>query len=65
VQDPQNKVIDQTTKDLIDKPLLEKLSLAGIARATGVSQPWLQSYVNAKYEAVSQQVKVSSKKRGS
>ena len=65
VQDPQNKVIDQASKDLIDQLLLQKLPLAGIARVAGVSEPWLQSYVNAKYEAVPQQVKVGSKKRGS
>lgn len=65
MQDPQNKVIDQASKDLIDKLLLEKIPLAGIARVAGVSEPWLQSYVNAKYEAVPQQVKVGSKKKGS
>ena len=32
VEDPQNKVITQETKDLIDKLLLEKILLAGIAR---------------------------------
>lgn len=64
VQDPQNKIIDQATKDLIDKLLLEKIPLAGIARVAGVSEPWLQNYVNAKYEAVPQQVEVSAKKRG-
>lgn len=42
VQDPQHKVIEQATKDLIDKLLLERLSLAGIARVTGVSELWLQ-----------------------
>ena len=64
VQDPQNKIIDQATKTLIDKLLLEKIPLAGIARVVGVSEPWLQSYVNAKYEAVPQQVQVSAKKKG-
>lgn len=63
VENPQNKRIDQGTKILIDKLLLEKIPLAGIARVVGVSEPWLQSYVNAKYEAVSQQVEVSVKKR--
>lgn len=52
VQDPQNKIIDQATKTLIDKLLLEKISLAGIARVVGVLEPWLQNYVNAKYQAV-------------
>jgi transposase-like protein len=64
VQDPQTKVIDQATKDLIDKLLLERLSLAGIARVTGVSELWLQRYVNAKYAAVPRQVTVRAKKRG-
>ena len=39
VKNPQNKVIDQSTKDLIDKLLLEKILLAGIARVTKVSEP--------------------------
>ena len=63
VEEPQNKVITQETKDLIDKLLLEKIPLAGIARVTDVSEPWLQGYVNAKYESVSQQVKVKAKKK--
>lgn len=36
VKDPQNKVISQETKELIDKLLLEKLPLAGIARVPGL-----------------------------
>jgi len=63
VQDPQNKIIDPATKILIDKLLLERISLAGIARVVGVSEPWLQSYVNAKYQNVPFQVKVQAKKR--
>ena len=64
MQDPQNKVIAQATKDLIDKLLLERLCLAGIARVTGVSELWLQRYVNAKYSSVPRQVSVGAKKRG-
>ena len=64
VQDPQNKTIDSATKTLIDKLLLEKIPLAGIARVAGVSEPWLQSYVNQKYQAVPRQAKVRAKKRG-
>lgn len=63
VENPRNKIITQSTKDLIDKLLLEKISLAGIARVTEVSEPWLQSYVNNKYESVLQQVKVRTKKK--
>ena len=63
VKDPQQKRIDPSTKDLIDKLLLEKIPLAGIARVCDVSESWLHDYVNRKYEAVSRQVNVSSKKR--
>jgi len=43
------------------EPLLERLSLATIARITGVSERWLQNYVNQKYEEVTQKVGVSKK----
>jgi insertion element IS1 protein InsB len=56
------KVVDDETKGLIDRLLLEKLSLAGIARAAKVSQTWLQSYVNVKYQEVPKVVVVSEKK---
>lgn len=64
VLDPQWRRISEQTKALIDKLLLEKISLAGIARVTGVSEVWLQAYVNAKYAAVERSVQVSTKKRG-
>jgi transposase-like protein len=63
VEDPQQKRIDPATKALIDKLLLEKIPLAGIARVCDVSESWLQAYVNQIYEAVPRQVSVSSKKR--
>lgn len=63
VRNPPNKIINQSTKNLIDKLLLEKLPLAGRARVTEVSEPWRQSYVNDKYESVSQQVKIATKKK--
>jgi AraC-like DNA-binding protein len=64
VQAPQNKAIDPATNTLIDKLLLEKIPLAGIARVAGVSEPWLQRYVNKKYQNVPRQVNVGAKKRG-
>ena len=63
VENPTNVVISSETKALIDRLLLERISLAGIARAVQVSEKWLQDYVNAKYADVPRQVKVSSKKR--
>lgn len=64
VQNPTKKVIGQDTKDLVDKLLLEKIPLAGIARVTGVSERWLQTYANAKYDAIPKQVESWPKKRG-
>lgn len=64
VEQPQKKVIDSTTRELIDRLLLEKISLAGIARAVQVSEQWLQTYVNEKYASVPRIVHVSAKKRG-
>ncbi len=63
VLNPQNKLISNETKALIDKLLLEKISLAGIARVVEVSELWLQQYVNAKYAQVPRQLNVRSKKR--
>src|SRR5690349_1733874 len=52
VEAPQSHRISAETKALIDKLLLERLALAGIVRATGVSARWLQYYVNDKYAKV-------------
>ena len=64
VEDPQNKVISDETKVLVDKLLLEKIPLAGIARVVDISEPWLQGYVNEKYASVPREVTVSAKKKG-
>ena len=64
VEQRQKKVIECATRELIDRLLLERISLAGIARAVQVPQQWLQTYVNQKYAAVPRQVYVSAKKRG-
>ncbi len=39
---PRHQLISEATKEWIERLLLEKISLAGIVRATGVSSPWLQ-----------------------
>ena len=58
VEHPKKQPISQETKALIDRLLLERLSLAGIARVTGVSERWLQAYVNEKYARMPHQVEV-------
>lgn len=62
VPDSTKKVIGDQTKALIDRLLLEKLPLAGIARAVQISETWLQGYVNAKYKEVAKVVGVQEKK---
>lgn len=64
IEHPTKKVIDSSTRELIDRLLLERISLAGIARAALVSEQWLQTYVNEKYAAVPRNVQVSPKKKG-
>jgi transposase-like protein len=64
IEHPTKKVVDSATRELIDRLLLERISLAGIARATQVSEQWLQTYVNEKYAQVPRQVQVAPKKRG-
>jgi transposase-like protein len=64
VEQPSKKMIDSATRELIDRLLLERISLAGIARAVQVSESWLQQYVNEKYALVGRCVEVTPKKRG-
>jgi hypothetical protein len=62
---PRYQPISSATKELIDRRLLlEKISRAGIVRATGVSERWLQYYVNKKLGAVKREVEVKSKNKG-
>ena len=51
VENPTKKYIDNDTKNLIDRMLLEKIPLAGIARVTFVSKTWLQEYVKKMQES--------------
>lgn len=48
--------ISEETRRFVDRLLLEKLSLAGIARAAKVSESWLQRYVKQKYQQVPRNV---------
>jgi len=64
VVNPTNITIPQETKQLIDLLLLERISLRGIARVTGVSWSFLQNYVNHKFRHTPRQVKVSPKSKG-
>jgi insertion element IS1 protein InsB len=64
VATPTHRRITDETKQTIDKLLLERISLAGIVRVTGVSLRWLQYYVNAKYAAVPRSATLTGQKKG-
>ena len=46
VENPEHYHITQTTCNWIDRLLLERIPLAGIARVAQVSKRWLQYHVN-------------------
>src|SRR5262249_2813777 len=52
VLEPLVNQIPEETKDLVNKLLLERLSLEGICRVTGVSQTWLMGYIGELYSQV-------------
>jgi transposase-like protein len=64
VENPQNIIISEEKKKLIDKLLLERIPLAGIARVAGISERALQTYVNKKYAAVPQKIEIAEKPKG-
>ncbi len=55
-QNPRWQPQFSDTKAIIDRLVVEKIPLAGIAPALQVSEAWLQQYVNAADTAVPQQV---------
>ena len=61
VDQPSKQPIPADSTALVDK-LLQRVSLAGIVRVTGVSVRWLQYYVNQKYHAQPQHVTVPNQK---
>ncbi|WP_442935846.1 hypothetical protein [Nostoc sp.] len=56
VENPTRQPINDSTRELIDKLLLERVSLAAIAGVIGVSLRWLQYHVNQKYYQVNKSV---------
>ena len=48
----QDWFISDAQKELVDKLLLERISLAGISRVLNISKPWLSAYIETKYESL-------------
>ena len=61
VIDPAWKAITPEQQVLIDRMLLERISMAGIARVLEICEDTVQRYVNSKSKVTSQQVEVSCK----
>ena len=64
VANPTKATISSQIKQLIDRLLLERISLRGIARVAQVSWTWLQDYVNHKLACISRQARVLGKAKG-
>lgn len=64
VLEPEKQKISDFLITLIDLLLLERISLAGICRAVGVSERWLQYYVNDKYATIERGLTFSGKSQG-
>jgi insertion element IS1 protein InsB len=62
VENPTKKTISLEEWELVDKLLLEKIPIAGISRVTGISEPWLQKYINRKFENTPQKIEVVKKR---
>ena len=55
-----SQFINDETKELIKRLLLERLSLSGICRATGVSLRWLLTFIAALYATLPDDLFVQS-----
>ena len=51
VLQPDNRVIDEEQRSLVERLLLEKISLQGICRAVDVSIRWLIDFMVERFEA--------------
>lgn len=47
ILEPTQKIIDEKTKTLIRRVLLERISLEGVCRAFEVSMPWLLEFIDS------------------
>lgn len=50
IESGQDWFVSPADKELIDKLLLERISLAGICRVCDIGQTWLQKYIKSLYE---------------
>jgi len=49
VPNPKKGPVSDDRKELVRRLLRERMSIRGIARATGLSRSWVQNFVNVRY----------------
>ena len=64
VENPEKIVISPEKRELIDRLLLERISLAGIARVWRFQKYGCAPYINEKSALVPRQISVTAKKKG-
>lgn len=52
VENPQNKIIPEGTKERIRRSLLERVSLEGICRIFDISMPWLLEFMEKIFQSL-------------
>jgi hypothetical protein len=52
VEGGQDWFVDESDRELIDKLLLERISLKGICRVVGISEVWLLNYIKDLYSSL-------------
>jgi hypothetical protein len=59
VENPQNKLIPEDTRERIKRSLIERVSLEGICRIFDVSMPWLLDYMQVVFKALPEDLNAS------
>ena len=59
VENPQNKMIPEGTKERIRRSLLERVSLEGICRIFDISMPWLLRFMEKTFESLPENLHAS------
>ena len=59
VENPQNKIIPEDTKERIRRSLLERVSLEGICRIFDISMPWLLGFMEKTFQSLPENLQAS------
>jgi len=59
VENPENKMVSDETKEGVRRALLERVSLEGLCRIFDVSMPWLLQFMEKTYKELPEDLKVT------